>query len=573
MASRLALPLLLCALGALGQPAPPAPPASNTTAEVSTHDLPATFTSRVNLVLMRVVVRDGQGHAIGTLKKEDFRLLDRGKPQSISKFSVEKTAMNEVKAEPAIREPNTEKPGEPPLPPSPDRFVAYLFDDVHLEFGDLARVRDAASRQLVESLKGNGRVAIYTTSGLTSHDFTDDLASLNETLLKIRPFTRMARRGTDCPDLNFYMADLIQNRNDPMALKTATTETIICAHLDNQSASVAESMARAAASRVVGIGEMETRTALGVLKEVVRRVGSMPGQRSIILVSPGFLVPMGVRLEESDLMDRALRSNVIVSALDARGLYVIIPGGDASQPGYNSAVMTEKSRYDIDSAHADADVLAELADGTGGKFVQNTNDLDGGLKRLSAAPEYYYLLAFSPQNLKYDGSYHPLKVTLPESKGFTLQARRGYYAPKHEVGDAERAKEELQEALFSREEIKDIPIDLHTQFFKSSDVSAKLAVLAHVDIARLRFRKADGRNNDTLTVLSGVFDRNGNMITGMQKTVEMRLKDPTLATLLGPGITVKTTYDVTPGVYVVRLVVRDAEGQTMAACNGAIEIP
>src|SRR5260370_11333546 len=137
----------------------------------------------------------------------------------------------------------------------------------------------------------------------------------------------------------------IQKTNDPRGRKAATGETIICAHLDNQSASAAESMARGAASRLVSIGEMETRNALGVLKEVVRRVGAMPGQRSIILVSPGFLVPMGVRLEESDLMDRALRSNVIVSALDARGLYVVIPGGDASQPGYNSAVMNEKSMY------------------------------------------------------------------------------------------------------------------------------------------------------------------------------------------------------------------------------------
>ena len=142
-----------------------------------------------------------------------------------------------------------------------------------------------------------------------------------------------------------------------------------------------------------------------------------------------------------------------------------------------------------------------------------------------------------------------------------------------DVAGVEEAKEELQEALFSREEMKDIPIDLHTQFFKSSDVSAKLSVLAHVDIARFHFRKADGRNNDTLTVLSGVFDRNGNMINAMQKTVEMRLKDQTLTTLLGRGLTVKTTYDVTPGTYVVRLVVRDSEGQTMAACNGAIEIP
>jgi hypothetical protein len=98
-------------------------------------------------------------------------------------------------------------------------------------------------------------------------------------------------------------------------------------------------------------------------------------------------------------------------------------------------------------------------------------------------------------------------------------------------------------------------------------------VLARVNIQNLRFRKADGRNNDNLTVLSGVFDRNGNYITGMQKTVELRLLDATLGKLTNSGITVKTTFDVMPGSYVIRLVVRDAEGQTMATRNGVVEIP
>ena len=73
--------------------------------------------------------------------------------------------------------------------------------------------------------------------------------------------------------------------------------------------------------------------------------------------------------------------------------------------------------------------------------------------------------------------------------------------------------------------------------------------------------------------ISGVFDRNGNFISGQQKTVELRLLDSTLEKVLNSGITVRTNFDVAPGSYVVRLVVRDSEGQTMAARNGVVEIP
>ena len=71
------------------------------TPEVASHDTQPTFTTRSNLVLVRVVVRDKQGQANGTLQKEDFQLFDKGKPQVISKFSVEKSAGRKGDAPPS----------------------------------------------------------------------------------------------------------------------------------------------------------------------------------------------------------------------------------------------------------------------------------------------------------------------------------------------------------------------------------------------------------------------------------------------------------------------------------------
>ena len=71
-----------------------------------------------------------------------------------------------------------------------------------------------------------------------------------------------------------------------------------------------------------------------------------------------------------------------------------------------------------------------------------------------------------------------------------------------------------------------------------------------------------------------VFDRNGNFISGVQKTVNLQIKDETMAKVLAAGVmTLKTNFTVPLGSYMVRLVVRDSQGQAMAAKNGVVEIP
>ncbi len=555
--------------------------------EMSSHDAPATFTTKVNLVMVPVVVRDSNGKAIGTLTKEDFQLFDKGKPQVITRFSVEKAGEHAIPEEVATPDPDLANGARTPAAVNPtpiaQRFVIYLFDDVNTSTADLVQARNAADRHFAESLDATTRAAIFTTSGLNNVDFTDDRAQLHDALMKLMARPTLGRRGSDCPDLSYYMADLIANKHDQGALETAVSEAMAsCVPPSGNTAAAiqaarqtAASLSQSIASQVLNLGERDTRLAFTVLVNAIRRLAAVPGDRTLIFASGGFFIPDDLRFEESDLMDRAIRANVRISSLNARGLYVLIPGGDASTPSSagGPAVMNAKAQYDRESALVEEGVLEELADATGGRFFHNNNDLKAGFNQIAAAPEFVYLLGFSAQNLKLDGSYHALKVKLTSARGLDLQARRGYYAPKHLPDPEEDAKREIEEALFSRDELQDIPLELHMQFFKSSDVAAKIAVLAHVNVKNLRFRKADGRNNDNLTVLSGLFDRNGNLITGIQKTVELRLLDPTLERLINSGITVRTNFDAAPGSYVVRLVVRDSEGQTMAARNGVVDIP
>ncbi len=219
-------------------------------------------------------------------------------------------------------------------------------------------------------------------------------------------------------------------------------------------------------------GGHEIRTALLVLQDVIRRMASLPGQRSVLLVSPGFLLG-DRRLDSVEVMDRAIRSNVVINTLDARGLYVntAFKADNDVRPQYFA--------YQQETDRLRADVLQALADGTGGTFIHNTNDLGGGMRRLASAPEYTYILAFSPKGLKHDGKYHPLKVTVTEPK-LTVFARQGYYAPK-EITPEQAARRDIEDVLFSQQEIRDIPFDLHTEFFESAAGGARLSVVSRVE--------------------------------------------------------------------------------------------
>jgi VWFA-related protein len=565
--------------------APPASPQESATkpkadagSEISQMDSTATFKVRVNLVQVRVIVRDSSGKPIDNLTRQDFLLYDQGKPQTITNFSVE-TAETRWQRAAAVAKTQEDAAAtgdasgnKPPV--LPERFVALVFDDTHLSLQDASFARSQADHFL-DSSAPTDRVGIYTTSGQNTLEFTADKAALHRAILGVvpRPLTPQSV-GTECPEVTHYMADQIENKRDTQAQAVAIEETVQCQfNGDESKQGQALAIVQTAVFRALNTGDLENEYTYRHLEDILRRLSSMPGERIMLLVSPGFLLTTQY-LDESGVIDRANRANVVINTIDARGLYAPDVMGDISRPSSDSfRTAGQKTMYRVAAQQENQYVLGDLAYGTGGTFFHNSNDLQGGLRLAGLAPEVSYVLAFSPLNRKWDGQYHLIRVALAKKSKYSIQARRGYYAPRKVDDPRELARQEIQEAIYSQEEINELPLDLQTQYFKNDPEGARLSIVSRLEVKNMHFRKAEGRSQDELTLATAIFDENGNFITGGEKTVQMRLKDATYERLTHTGLTVKSSFAVKPGRYLVRQVVRDSEGSQMAARNGAVEIP
>jgi len=551
------------------------PTAPSTTAEMTTTNRAATFTAQSNLVEVPVVVRDSSGHAIGNLKRTDFHVLDKGRAQDVTKFAVVK-AGETATATPGSSA-DSASPAAAAAPATPTHFVAFVFDDLHTLFADLPQVRNAVRKYLGSSVQAADRVALFTTSGKVSVDFTAKPAEVDDALLKVvpNPITPSAMRT--CLNISYFEAFEIAQQvglnaslddlSRSAALRTAYFDTQQCLQIPDAKATLSTTMEEV--RQAYSNGAQESSAVLTDLKALVRRMSVLPGQRTIILVSPGFFLAPEMQAQNSELVTLATRSKVFINTIDARGVFVDSTF-DASRGG--SAPAGDVIAFKHLDAQTNDDELIALAEDTGGAVNLN-NDFFGGVQKAAAAPEYMYLLGFVPTNLKLDGSFHGLKVSVSGSEKFSIQARRGYWAPRHAEDDAAVAKQEIEDAVFSRDEAHGLPVDLHTRWMKTGEL-AKLTVLTSLDLKLIQFRKADDRNLNDLTIVAALFDSDGNFVSGVEKTVQFRLLDDSVARLQQkPPVVIATDFDkLKPGQYMVRLVVRDAEARQISAENAAVEV-
>lgn len=408
----------------------PATVARTSPGEAPAADVPATPTFRINAnsVLVPVIVRDGRGGSVDDLRKEDFAVFDEGKPRPLSGFLVEKRGAGQIVPGSQAAESGQSAGAAHSQNTLPSGITVFAFDDIDLGPEDIEHARLAVEKILDEVLTGPDMAAVVSTSGKVNSGLTRDRSELDKALAGIRPAVIYRADSNDCPKVSYYQADLIVNKHSDPALQDVINQVrSVCvpkAPLD-----LATSMAQASARLSLNLGQQGVRATYGAISEYVRRMKGLPGQRTMVLVSSGFLpLDQEGRYEESALMNLAADSNVTIDAIDASGLHTtVLTAGDDTQ--FRDPNLISNLRDSEREAAENA--MGELAYATGGDFFHNNNDLESGFRTLLNAPETVYVLEIALDGVKANGAYHRLKVNV-DRKDVRVQSRNGYVAPHDE---------------------------------------------------------------------------------------------------------------------------------------------
>ncbi|MFN7927546.1 MAG: VWA domain-containing protein [Blastocatellia bacterium] len=593
--------LLFCGLVVWSQSTPPKPK------DAPQKQDDTTIRIETELVQIEVIVTDKAGKPVRDLKREDFEVKEDGKVQDVSYFSI---GTINTPARWLPLEPKTKGTAPVPAPatPAPEvragRYIVLAIDDLHLSFGNLVYARQALLKFVDEQLTNDDQVALITTSGqLGMHQqFTNNREILKRAINRLAfAERRVTLSSSDVPRLTAYQAELIEN-NDREALALAINDII--SKLPGTSRQMAESQARAAARGVVAENTSLTKATLSTLENIIRSLRGMPGRKTMVMLSDGFLLGgfnQGTGYDVRQITDAATRAGVVIYALDTRGLIAMPDAFDASQPGFGNE-QPPGARFSMESAaiEANRDGLNALSRDTGGFPIFNNNDLSLGLQKIIADTEVYYLLAFEPLVSYRDGRFRKLEIHVKNHPEYKIRSSKGYFAPDDKAVAKASEKEDRERAKLAAEREKNpdkaakkesaakvalvanaynsliplraIPTEMSVDYVDSGKGEAYATIIAHFDVSGIKFEQANGRYNANVEVVSTIYDEKGKSVDGFSQKLAMTLKPATYEGLVKSGFLFTRQVKLPPGFYQVRLAVIKEDSHQAGSASQWVEI-
>ena len=541
----------LVGVAALGQqpaPRPPAQPAAPSGPAVK-------FSANSNLVIVDVTVKDKAGKAIENLKSNDFTLLEDGKQQKISVFEFQKLALDpEPPAPPPSLGDEKELPEDPKTTITSEapgkvqyhdkRLLVLFFDFSNMGIPEELRAQEAALKYLDTQMTGSDLMAImlFTSVVQVKTDFTADRMVLKDVINSL-PIGELA----DLAD----QADTGDDNEEDTGAAFVADET--------------------------EFNIFNTDRKLAAIEDAVHKLASLSEKKVLIYVTGGISktgIDNQAQLEAS--INAAVKSNVSIYPIDARGLMADPPGGGASKGASRGTGIFNGSVYNSQRASINnsQETLATLASDTGGKVFLDSNDLSLGIVQAQQDYRSYYIIGYYTDNNKEDGKWRKITVKLNGNASAKLEHRQGYYADKVWGKNTGAEKElQLQQALASPDPKTDLPLALEAYYFRISPTAYYVPVSVKIPGSVIALAEKRGGGETQFDFIGQVIDERKTIVGKVRDYIKVKLDAGEAEKLARRNFHYDAGFTLAPGRYRIQFLVRENETGKMGTFDGRFIVP
>jgi VWFA-related protein len=537
-----------------------------------------------NLVNVDVMVKDKKGKPITDLKGEDFILSENGVRQNIEFFDSTLVADN------APRQAGSVSTSTTPRSPNnlPRNIISLIFDAQTTEGANLKHVRDGMTKYIRERISDSDSVALFVISGGLQmlQSFTNDKTKLISAVEKADHINTLSTTSEQraLNDAITALRDQLSTLPSPDAVDTPAGGS-----------SAAQAMiARRVLEQYVqmrsALSAQQTRPILAALAAICEGQRAIPGKKTVVVFSQGFIAPQALDWQVQSTIDLANRANVSIYIIDSTGLTggtpqsgALVPGGALA--GISSAVSQEQriragageSVFDVsrqEGLNRQQDLLYRISGDTGGQFIKNTNDIAAGLDRIDVEIRSRYTLAYRSTDPNFDSSFRKVKIEVrrPDAK---VIARSGYYAiPPSQIVPLSPEDKKLLANLETPSGNATLPLSLQLTSFRSLPGSYVVPLTFEIPPTAVTFEKKGDKQRLQLDVLGLVrLEGDTKILSRLGGAFDVDLTATQYESILKDKIFYRQDIQLWSGTYTIELVVRDRVSGRVAAKRQNLTLP
>ncbi|HEX3253295.1 MAG TPA: VWA domain-containing protein [Pyrinomonadaceae bacterium] len=536
-----------------------------------------------NLVNIDVIVKDKKGKYISDLKAEDFVVTENGQPQKVEFFDAPLSGSTE--AHKAVAAGGVETTAAPPTT-APRNYVSLVLDFQTTDVTNLKPVREGAIKYVRERVTDADAVALLTvTHGLRMvQTFTQD---------KPRLIAALENLGASADSKNFEQRDIAENiSNLRDFLNSAPPGGNITTNAGGSAQARVMIAQRVLAQFIqlrTALSLQQARPVLAALAALAEGLRPIPGKKTVVLFSQGFVTPAVLDWQVQSTIDIANRANVAIYIIDSAGLRASAPTNGSYIPstplGGISAATSQEQRIKavggetvFDTARQEGqtreyDILYRLSGDTGGKFLKGNNDIGLGLERINEEIQARYTIAYRSTNQNFDGSFRKVKIEV-RRPDVQIMSRNGYYAiPPEEIVLLSPADKKLLASFNEAQASPGLPLFVSLTPFRTREGLYTVPLAIELPPAAVKFESKGDKRSMQLEVLGVLKTGSERIVSRLGGNFDVNLNAADYDQILNNNIFYRQDLQLASGEYTIDLIVKDKQTGKMAAHREQFVLP